>query len=182
VKGLRLTQRVAPALLCCAAALYIASLYYARSRPARPTAAAGLPAPGQTVPPLTGYTLFGARIAPTPRGHCALIHYISGGCGSCSVEASAFATAARLAITHACAVWTIAASAARPARVFQLDTVGNAPLVYIPYAWSAAVPLRATPTTMLLDRNRRVIWLRVGALDAASASSLIDAIEALPAE
>lgn len=181
MRGLRIIQRGAPLALSISIALYSGALVFARRHPARPASGTRLPRIGQRVPALTGYSAFGTRIGPSPAGGCALIHYVSGACEFCSAEAPAFAASATTARTAGCSVWTIAASAGRTANLFQLDTVGHAPIIYLPYTWSAAVPFRIAPTTMLLNRSHRVVWLRVGALDPLSESSLKSAIQAAAA-
>lgn len=173
--------RAAPVFLYASAALYVAALLYAQWRPARLLAVAGLPGLGHRVPELIGYSGFDARLGPAPPGACALIHYIAAGCESCTAEAGEFAAVARSASAKGCTVWTIAASAGGSARLLKLATVGDAPVIYLPYEWSAAVPLRATPTTILLDSAQRVTWLRVGALDAAGAPSLMRAVRGMAA-
>lgn len=47
-----------------------------------------------------------------------------------------------------------------------------ATLTFVPLTWAEAVPLRGTPTTLLLA-NRTLIWSHLGALDPDSAKALM---------
>lgn len=153
--------------------LYVCINVYGNRRPSQ---LAGLPAVGTMLPALTGYTQLNTALGPAVAGRCALIHFVAGGCHACDAETVRFAAAALVAAHHGCEVMTVAASAANPNALWRLDTVGSQPIVYLPYAWLAAVPLRAAPTTLLLDGSRRLVWLRVGALDRPSEAALEHAV------
>jgi len=71
---------IAPAILVASTLMYLGALIYARSRPARRMAVAGLPRLGETMPDLIAYSGLGVRVGPAPQGSCALIHYIDAGC------------------------------------------------------------------------------------------------------
>ncbi len=58
----------------------------------------------------------------------------------------------------------------------------EAPLVFVPLAWAEAAPLSEMPTTLLLDRSRKVVWFRVGALGSQAYRSLEREIQSLGEE
>lgn len=164
--------RLAPAILCASAAIYAASLAYSRRKSERWLEEEGLPGIGGALPVLFGYTSFGSPVKAGHLGTCSLIRYAEASCEACVRDAGEFAKAARLASQEGCTVLNVAPFSGASSALLRLSRTGSRPIVYLPYGWPAVVPLRSTPTTLLVDGEWRLAWIRSGSIEPAALSSL----------
>ncbi|MGH7001049.1 MAG: hypothetical protein ACREEA_06030 [Stellaceae bacterium] len=166
-------KAAATAFVFASVALYIGAVLYSRGDAAAIAKSGGLPRPGTVVPPLSGYGRTGKRI-PTPGAGCFLIHYSSSDCEHCRAEGATWLDAARHAAAAGCSVQVIVPSVA----TVPASASDGPAIVFLPLSWAEVVSLRAAPTTILIGRDRSLVWSHVGELDRDSAASLEKAIAA----
>jgi hypothetical protein len=128
-------------------------------------AVGGLPALGTKLPAPTGFVASFRRFPAPRRARCTLVHFSADGCEFCRMEAPLWRRAESRAAREGCNIAAIAPFSGGL-------TSAIPPLVFVPVAWAEVVPLRWTPTTLVLDRQNILVWDRFGALDAESLRSL----------
>lgn len=165
-------------LLIASVTLYVCTAIYVRRNSDSFGIAAALPPRGAAVPTLAGYSAEGELLAPKAGAGCVLLHYTDSSCQFCRAESALWHDVARQVVADGCRVATVLPYARTAAPTPTYGPIDPRPIVFVPYAWAAAVPLDETPTTILLDREGRVAWLRVGTLDADASRSLNRALSA----
>lgn len=159
-------------LLYASLALFLGSTLYSRHVVAVATAAAGLPQIGARVPFPSGFDRAGNPVAPVPAAGCTLVHYSWSGCEYCRAEATVWARVAVRAAAGGCLIRGIVPTHDQPTA----NPTSTGVIVYLSFPWVDAVPLRAAPTTLLLDHDGRVMWSHLGNLDQRLAAQLISKI------
>ena len=129
---------------------------------------------GLTFPPISGITAGGTIVNPVDaRGAaCLFVRYGSRACRYSSLDKEiAQRLESDLAATGCMSVLLAPAPSLMPEWP---PLAGRTTLAYPSVSWSSRVPLRATPTTMVLDATGTVRWVKVGQLSDADREQALD--------
>jgi hypothetical protein len=123
-------------------------------------------APNAVLPLPTGRTLEGTPIQrPAVGAHpCYVLRYASEQCPFCKADYPVFAALDAAASGRGCQTWVISPTPGEFPRPVERRRVNVA---YIDLHSARMLRLSETPTTVLLDQNQVIRWVKVGALSSA---------------
>ena len=116
--------------------------------------------PGQSINPIVGLSRQGTLVdLARSSSPCRLVRYESATCEASKVDRAQLVKLAGVATARGCEVVTLAPSP----ELNMPDSLGLEVALVTPRSLEAS-PLRFTPTTLLVDREWRVLWSRIGSL------------------
>ena len=101
---------------------------------------------------------------------CYVVHYASKYCKWCKAESGLWNECARYFSRRGCEILTLAPTVSEMPEPLGRD-VAETQVAYIPFPLSESLRFGGTPTTIVLNHDRHVIWLSRGALHADSLRS-----------
>jgi len=122
-----------------------------------------------------GRTLEGQEVAlDRTASPCAILRYASQDCGFCKRDYNIFLSLEASLRARGCASVQLTPS---PRLIQQPVQAGRINLAFPSLSFAAGMPTSSTPTTIVVTRDWRVAWSKVGALAPSDLTAAIGAIE-----
>jgi len=122
---------------------------------------------GSALPKPSGYSSDGRYVAP-PSASCFVLRVSSDYCSFCRLDEDEYLRLVERAKESGCEVVVLAPKLGQLSS--ESGDKGAVQLWYIDFAFGRSLVPYATPQTILLDRNGRVLWFNEGALDQSGLS------------
>ncbi|MGH9479132.1 MAG: hypothetical protein ACRD1A_07870 [Terriglobales bacterium] len=129
-----------------------------------------------TIQPLTGYFANGLMRESGGTGSCLLLRYVSRTCAYCRSGKTAWDMMASALGRLGCQPLGVVPDASSALAPSNFGVGGDRQLVWLSMDWVTAWHPIATPTTLIFGRDRRILWSKVGALQASDVAGATAAV------